>query len=168
VIALDVGCGDKSTVPSGWLKEYDWYYLDKFNFADKYPVGRFTQHDLKDTLPFAEGSVDHIWCHHVVEHLPPRHPTIDIDLLVYVVNEFHRVLKVGGEAHIIVPWMEHTNAWRCPTHYRFFNYETFVWFGHWQSMPGEMSASGVVGHWRVPRCEVIDKTHVYAVLLRVE
>lgn len=166
MIALDVGCGDKSTVPVALQAKYVWHFLDKFDFSAKYPAGKFIRHDLKNPLPFPTGSVGFVWSHHCLEHLPPRHPTRDIDYVVWVVNEFYRVLKLGGEAHLIVPWIEHTNAWRAPTHYRFFNHETFAWFGRWRSMPGEHAASGMVGHWKVTRCDVVDHCHVYGILVK--
>jgi predicted SAM-dependent methyltransferase len=166
-LAIDIGCGDKSTVPAALREVYEWRFLDKYDFSKYYPPMTFSQHDLKDILPFASNSVSFIYMHHVAEHLPPRHPTKDIDFLVWVVNEFHRVLRVGGEAHIIVPWIRHPNALRCPTHYRCYIGETFKWFGYWEHMTPELLAEGVIPEWKVTRAEVVDNCHVYSILQKL-
>ena len=42
------------------------------------------------------GEFDHIWCSHVLEHLAAEDAQMAL-------SEFHRVLKVGGTAIIVVP-----------------------------------------------------------------
>jgi len=170
---LDVGCGDKMIAQTQKMfPDVHWVGIDQHDFGRLYPKGTFLRHNLANWLPFQEGEFDQIWCHHVLEHLPPLHPTRQSetappsDFLVFVVNEFWRVLKVGGEAHLVVPWIEHTNAWRSPIHYRFFNHETFHWFS-WSVMRAEHEESGLWSKWQVLRCEVVDQCHVYGILRKL-
>ena len=160
---LDIGCGDKlkAIIPGQWIG------IDKHDFSRVYvakPDLTFIQHDAKDPLPFEDESFDMIWCHHFLEHLPPRHPERDMDFVVWLVNEMGRILKVGCEAHLIVPWKDHTNAWRAPHHYRFFNHETFQWFSQSPNMWAEHEAAGLATNWQVVRCDIQDECHVYGIL----
>ena len=158
---LDIGSGDRGKV--GYM------HLDKQDFSAAYPDGDFIQHDVKDPLPFEDGSISAIWCHHALEHLTHRHPSKDIDYLVWVMNEFHRVLRVGGEAHLIVPWCQHPNSWRCPSHYRFFNEYSFQWWTYKaQDMPGEMAANRRQGCWSCTKNCIHDNTHIYTILQKLE
>lgn len=52
--------------------------------------------DCSKKLPFEDGTVDHIFCSHFIEHLYQ-------DNAKEVLRDFYRLLKVGGTAHIIVP-----------------------------------------------------------------
>ena len=181
---LDIGCGphrpkNADTVFPG----SEWTGIDKTDFSYCYD-GNFVQHDLRDPLPFPNNYFDAIWCHHVLEHLPPMHPYAYTDeydgpqdFLICVLNEMWRVLKWGtatcgrgphilkhgGQAHLIVPWIEHNNARRSPTHYRFFVPELFPCVAAWAT-PGNQSEWGHYGRWRCVRNEVTDATHVYAIL----
>jgi len=160
-VNLDVGCGG--------IKKEGFIGLDRYDFLDFYPAGEFIQHDLKDPLPFDDSSIDMIWCHHVLEHLPQLHPNGSIDYLIWVINEFHRVMKVGHEAHLIVPWIEHPNAWRVPSHYRLFNEHSFVWWTYKSgSMGSDILVNGRHGRWGAMRNQVWDETHVYAVLQKLD
>jgi len=159
MLRIDIGCGTE--------RHQDCNVgLDKHDFAHHYEEGGFIQHDILDPLPFEAGSVDWIYCNHVLEHLVHRHPTRDIDTLIFVINEFNRVLKVGSEAFIVVPWIKHTNAWRHPTHYRFFNYDIWGWFDYRNPTP-DHEADGLTGEMWVIRNEIVDECHVVAVLRKV-
>ena len=48
------------------------------------------------SLPYEDGSVDEICCHHVLEHIPQRH-------FVATLKEWHRVLKTGGHLDLGLP-----------------------------------------------------------------
>ena len=158
---LDVGCGG--------IKKEGFIGLDKYDFSSYYAEDEFIQHDLKDPLPFSDDSIDMIWCHHVLEHLPQRHPTIDIDYEIWVVNEFHRVLKVGHEAHLIVPWCEHPNNRRCPSHYRSYDQHSFEWFLYnYGTMGNDILVNSRHGRWGATRNQVWDDTHVYAILQKLD
>jgi SAM-dependent methyltransferase len=54
---------------------------------------KITHADMSD-LPWADGSVDFIWCRHALEHSP--YP-------LFTLYEFHRVLKPDGQMFIEVP-----------------------------------------------------------------
>ncbi len=158
---LDIGSGDQGR------KEAAYMHLDKYDFSASYPEGKFLQHDVKDPLPFADGSIDEIWCNHMLEHLPPRLPSRDIDYLVWVINECHRVLKVGGEAHFIVPWHLHANNRRSPGHYRTFDEYSFQWWTYSEkTMPGEIAANQRYGRWGCKKNCVHDNMHIYAILVK--
>jgi len=147
--------------------------VDRADFAYFYrdEDTRFIRYDILEGLPFADNSVDWIYCHHVLEHLPHLHPYWNparaMDALIYVLNEFHRVLKVGCEAYIVVPWKGHTNAWRHPTHYRFFDENFFGWFSHTNLTP-DHAAEGYEGKFKLIKNEIIDGCHVLAILRKVE
>lgn len=166
-IRVDIGCGK--------VKHKDCNIgLDSHDFSAHYGPGEFTQHNILEPLPFDDCSVDWIYCHHVLEHLPHRHgfrgimlPERDIDALIFVINEFQRVLKYDCEAFIVVPWKEHTNAWRHPSHYRFFDENYFGWFSHKNPTP-DHEAEGLVGKWEIRRNEIVDAMHVVAVLRKME
>lgn len=181
-IRLDIGCSTKRHKDCN-------LGLDKHDFSEHYEEGGFVQHDILEPLPFDDCSVEWIYCHHVLEHLPHRltikktvplydihvegMPLVgrdiieEIDALIFVINQFHRVLKVGAEAFIVVPWIEHTNAWRHPTHYRFFNYDFFPWFDHTNPTP-DHEAEGLVGKWEVVENRIQDECHIVAILRKVK
>lgn len=58
-----------------------------------------------DRWPFADGSVNRVLAHHVLEHVPP-------DRISHVLGELDRVLAVGGTAEILLP---HAGSWAAQT-----------------------------------------------------
>lgn len=159
MLRIDVGCG---TTKHKNCK----IGLDKHNFGSFYAPGEFIQCDVLDGLPFAGDSLYGVYCHHLLEHIPHRHPTEGIDALVFIINEFNRVLKRGYDAYIVVPYMEHTNAWRHPTHYRFFNHEVFAWFDFRVPNPDHIT-EGLIGEWWVTVNRVQDEAHILAIMRKV-
>lgn len=80
---LHIGCGGK--------------YLPGFVNIDANPLRKVDMWlDLRNGLPFEDGSVDLAYTSHTVEHLY-------LDELERVLSECHRVLKVGGGLRIVVP-----------------------------------------------------------------
>jgi len=86
----------------------------KLNVGGQQTIGRFPegwtcvdildgadiQQDIaKVALPFEKGSVDAIYCSHVLEHIWKWD-------LPFVLNEFNRVLKSGGKLRVVVPDMD--------------------------------------------------------------
>lgn len=73
---------------------------DKKEWFRKYKDARgqapVVLHDCRKPLPFPDGCIDHILCSHFLEHVYP-------DEARAILADFHRVLKPGGTAHIIVP-----------------------------------------------------------------
>jgi SAM-dependent methyltransferase len=53
-------------------------------------------HDLKNPLPYEDGSAEIIYCSHVLEHMPRR-------AAVRVLKDFRRVLWEKGRCRIVVP-----------------------------------------------------------------
>lgn len=81
--------------------------------------------DLENTpLPFDDGSVIEVRAEQVLEH---------IHGLIPLMNDLHRVLAPGGQLVIEVPLATDGTRWfgeafRDPTHVRFFTHETFDYF----------------------------------------
>jgi predicted SAM-dependent methyltransferase len=76
VLRLHLGPGQKAYLP-GWIN------VDANMFTGKCDVWA----DLRNPLPFRNGTIDAAYSHHVIEHLP--------DLEAHF-REVHRVLKRGG------------------------------------------------------------------------
>ena len=70
--------------------------------------------------PFKDDAFEEVLAVHVLEHLPDT---------VRVMEEIHRVTTPGARSTIEVPHYKHSNAYKDPTHVRFFTEETFDYFG---------------------------------------
>jgi SAM-dependent methyltransferase/uncharacterized protein YbaR (Trm112 family) len=87
------------------------------NYLTNINIGPFHNVDVvgdAHKLPYADRSVDIIYCEAVLEHLSS--PTLAI-------TEFYRVLKNGGTALVITPFMQ-------PYHGYPFHYQNFTLSGH--------------------------------------
>jgi SAM-dependent methyltransferase len=71
--------------------------------------------DVSRPLPFADGSVDRVFCVHILEHLLDFLPLLD---------EVHRVLRPNGILHVLSPWWRYVNAVADPTHVRLLDVQT--------------------------------------------
>jgi SAM-dependent methyltransferase len=88
--------------------------------VDMYPApGVDVLADLRQGLPFADGSVDRVYAVHVLEHV--------IDL-VPVLNELHRILAHDGVLHVLSPHWHSIAAVADPTHVKYLDVQTFKWF----------------------------------------
>jgi predicted SAM-dependent methyltransferase len=85
--------GVSLNVGSGGRGRPDWINLD----VSPHHADLYCTHDLRRSLPFADGSVRRILAEHVIEHLDFR------DDVPRVLADFHRVLEPGGTVRIIVP-----------------------------------------------------------------
>jgi SAM-dependent methyltransferase len=103
-LAVDLGCG-RYKVP-GTIG------VDQSAVVDPDVVADF----VAAQLPFADGSIDRIYCRHVLEHIQ------DLSSLM---GEIHRVLKPSGTLIIEVPYWASEGAFRDPTHVRFFSEKSF-------------------------------------------
>jgi predicted SAM-dependent methyltransferase len=61
---------------------------------------RVLLHDCRRSLPFSPGTVHHVLCSHFLEHVYPEQA-------LSIVRDFHRVLRIGGTVHLIVPNLRH-------------------------------------------------------------
>ncbi len=75
--------------------------------------------DLSRPLPFRDRCAGRVICRHVLEHVPA---------LVPLIEEIHRILVPGGVLAAEVPYFGHPDAFRDPTHCRFFTWGSFDYF----------------------------------------
>lgn len=105
---LNVGCGQD--IKPGYVN------------VDRFPLpGVDVVCDLsRETLPFTDNAFDEVYMSHVLEHLPNT---------ITAMEEVHRVCKPNATVIVKVPHYKHSNAYKDPTHVRFFTEETFDYFG---------------------------------------
>lgn len=128
---LNIGCG---------LKKFpDFINIDS-DPACKPDIVR----DIEKGLPFDDNTIDAIRCEHVLEHVHD---------LIFVMNEFHRVLKPDGQLLIESPLITDKWAYIDPGHVRYFNEHSFNFFmvRDWNS-----EHSGVTGWYALISKEVKD------------
>lgn len=94
-LRIDIGCG--KTTPEGWVG------IDAIDFGQKHV------HDVRNGLPFADGTVDEVRSSHFVEHLTGAER-------VAFFNDLYRVMKPGATALIVTPNWSHSCAYGDPTH----------------------------------------------------
>ena len=70
--------------------------------------------------PFIDNVFDEVIAIHVLEHLLNT---------LRVMEELHRITAPGARTTIEVPHYKHSNAYKDPTHVRFFAEESFDYFG---------------------------------------
>jgi len=70
--------------------------------------------------PFVDNVFDEVVAIHVLEHLLNT---------LRVMEELHRITAPGARTTIEVPHYKHSNAYKDPTHVRFFTEESFDYFG---------------------------------------
>lgn len=80
---VHLGCG--SNMMPGWIN---------CDIERNLPGVKFV--DLRERLPFADGSVDFIFCEHVIEHLTLKDGH-------HMLAEAMRILKPGGVIRIVTP-----------------------------------------------------------------
>lgn len=106
-LVLDLGCGNK--------KREGTIGVD-INAR----VDGDISHDLNIfPYPFEPNSVDKIYIDNCMEHL---------DSPMHVMEELHRILKVGAELKVIVPYFRSPSAFHDPTHKTFYTTESFSYY----------------------------------------
>lgn len=95
--------------------------------------------DLRVPWPWEDSSVDEIYAHDVLEHLPQIH----------ALNEAHRVLKPGGILDLAVPAVNlsdgriNLGAFADPTHVSFWCLDTrYYYCEQWNNLQGERGRLG--------------------------
>jgi ubiquinone/menaquinone biosynthesis C-methylase UbiE len=102
-VVLDLGCGRAKQPGSLGL--------------DRRPLpGVDVVADFEASLPLASDSVDGVYSKSVLEHL---------DHFESLMEELHRVVKLGGEIHLLVPHFSSPLSFSDFTHRRFFGYYSF-------------------------------------------
>lgn len=69
--------------------------------------------------PFADNTVDEIYCSHYIEHVP--------DLMKFM-NEIYRICIDGAKVQFLAPYYSSIRAWQDPTHKRAISENTFMYF----------------------------------------
>lgn len=149
-VRLDVACG-ANCVPG-------------FEGLDIAPLPgvKHVHNVLSFPWPFADESVDEVWCSHFIEHLPmllwtpgyanwqdalsPFQKTDrSVDLFLKFFDEVHRILKPGGKATFVCPQAKNDRAFQDPTHRRFIVPASFFYLdARWRKLNGlEHAAYGV-------------------------
>jgi SAM-dependent methyltransferase len=114
-INLNVGSGHQEIPGFTSLDlDSDWYRARGRKFLE--------YNMIEDSLPCADGTVDNIYCSHVIEHLPN-------DVVLRFLNEAHRVLRDGGTLRIACPDAEF--LWEVSS----FSNDFWGWREPWFSSP---------------------------------
>lgn len=104
-LKLDIACGKSKQ--EGYTGVDIWEGADIVCNLEEFP------------WPFADESVDEIYCSHYIEHTP--------DLIAFA-NEIYRIMKNGAKAYILAPYYSSVRAWQDPTHVRAISENTFLYF----------------------------------------
>jgi len=112
MFCVNLGCGSKR------FQLKDWLNVDYNDAVDPDEVV-----DLRGEWPWDSSSVDGLRADNLLEHFSG-------EMLIFVLNEAHRVLRSGGNFWFRVPnarlWPE--GAWGDPTHKSFWFRKTFTYF----------------------------------------
>lgn len=105
---LDVGCGIRKHPGSIGLDRNPDSRADVIADLDRFPY------------PFADSSFDEIRAVHVIEHVAD---------VIRTMEEFHRLLRPGGEAYLATPHYTDFSSFCDPTHRWHLNSFSFRYFG---------------------------------------
>jgi predicted SAM-dependent methyltransferase len=118
-VKLDIGCGRLDNVKRQRYARYGINPEEYIGLDSVKVEGVSVVADITKKLPFANESVDEIVAVHVLEH---------VNDLEFVMREFHRVLKDGGDLKIWVPHCFSAIAFGDTTHKRFFAFDSLSQF----------------------------------------
>lgn len=134
-VRLNLGCGHD--IREGWVN---------VDAVARPGVDRVL--DLNGPWPWADSSVDEVFCSHTLEHL---------DSFQHFTNECWRVLKPGAKATVVVPHGRSDRATQDPTHRRIITEASFLYvMRRWREQNG-IDYAGFTCDF-----DPIDYGHVYA------
>ena len=117
--SLNVGCGrDVRLASDGWVN------MDIAPLPGVDVIHSVTQFPW----PFENGTFDHVYCSHIMEHVPHHLGTHAKDGFLLVMEEFHRILRARGTVEILGPHPESVDVWSDPTHTRIVHPKNFAYF----------------------------------------
>ena len=97
----------------------------------------FPQWDARhDAIPFSDEFFDVIHCYHFLEHMEGR-------VAVNVLEEFQRVLKVGGHVNIVTPYYNSHLQAKCLDHKSMWNEST------WDNLFNQYSYDNGSNDWKL-------------------
>lgn len=90
-VKINLGCAST-------MMRYGWQNIDTLDFSKFAEMNgyKFQKHDITKGLPFATGTVDLAFAHHVLEHFSYADG-------LRLLREFRRVIKPDGAVRIVVP-----------------------------------------------------------------
>lgn len=118
--SLDLGCGQS---PKNWFGATELFGID----VREDLTAHIKRADLViEPIPFDDDSFEYVTAHDFLEHVPrvvyvPKRR----NAFVEVMNEIHRVLKVGGLFLSLTPAYPNAEAFRDPTHVNIITDQTF-------------------------------------------
>lgn len=104
---LDLGCGKKKRPGAIGVDYSDRHNADIIHDLNVFPY------------PLKENEFDYIYLDNVLEHL---------DDPMRVMEEVHRICKLGGQVKVIVPYFRSQWAFIDPTHKHFFAVDSFAFY----------------------------------------
>lgn len=107
LIILDLGCGKKKRPGTIGVDYSDRHSADVIHDLNVFPY------------PFADNECDAIYLDNVLEHL---------DNPIRVLEDVHRICKVGALVKVIVPYFRSVWAFIDPTHKHFFTVNSLAYF----------------------------------------
>lgn len=122
LLRINVGCGRIR------LKGYVGIDITQFIDGNGKECVDIVMDIERNRLPFENDSVDEIVAENILEHIGFSKDNPDgLEALIFVMNEFHRVLKPTGILRGNVPPFGSNGAIRDITHKRFFVKESFAY-----------------------------------------
>lgn len=106
--------------------------------------------DLNKGLPTqikAEGHVEGIRSHHLIEHLHQ---------IIPLMNDCYEVMKEGALFELSTPLAGTAQYWQDPTHVKGFVPESFLYFRKDSPFEKEQKEYGITARFEVIKCEVSD------------
>ncbi len=104
---LDLGCGKKKRTGAIGVDNSDRHNADVIHDLNKFPY------------PFVSDEFDEIYLDNVLEHLNDP---------LQVMDEVHRICKIGGLVKVIVPYFRSPWAFIDPTHKHYFTVNSMEYF----------------------------------------